>query len=638
MNLAMSELAQLFWVQFWQVTILIGFVALLGNTILRHRPHLMHLLWVVVIVKTLVLPLWGSPTGVFSWIQPRATDVGAVDGYMTPAPSPTVAVPQDSSAIVEASSANQGIFTAGYLASTSLVVWFLAIWVFGVALLLSYTVRRWLAVYRTLKRQSCSGDDALQEEVRRLARQLGLKSSVRLIVSKANYGPMVFSSIRPIVILPEALTQLKSPDELRPIIVHELLHVRRGDTTFGALQFIAQVVWWFHPMVWWACKQANRVSERCCDEESVANLQCQPKEYASCLLDALEMRATLNVAPALPGIRSADITTNRVKNILLGSGGHVFQKTTPRRYWLYAVGLAFLVFPGGKLTAQAEDDKARVADVHFESLRHQAEQAAANGRWEQAADAFRDLTQRDDQDVRAWFMLGYCLHAGGKIDEAIVVHKRAATFRRAKPVALYNLACAYALKGRSDDAIATLKQAIDAGFISVNSISEDDDFESLKEDPRFVELASAAQPNSDREVYRQFDFWIGDWDVFDGKGRKVGSNTITKDQKGFLLTEKWSNTDGGTGTSINYYDPSEQKWKQTWVDAGGNIVHYSGGLRSGKMSFDGRLTRPNGEVFACRVSYTQNKDGSVRQLIEHSNTDGRTWIIYFDGRYVPRSH
>ncbi len=82
-----------------------------------------------------------------------------------------------------------------------------------------------------------------------------------MLVSESNFGPLVFGSRRPVLILPEALVKAKTAIELQPIVAHELIHARRGDTTFGALQFAAQVVWWFHPLVWWASRQANRVCE-----------------------------------------------------------------------------------------------------------------------------------------------------------------------------------------------------------------------------------------------------------------------------------------------------------------------------------------------------------------------------------------
>jgi hypothetical protein len=122
--------------------------------------------------------------------------------------------------------------------------------------------------------------------------------------------------------------------------------------------------------------------------------------------------------------------------------------------------------------------------------------------------------------------------------------------------------------------------------------------------------------------------------VLGRNGQIVGTNVITKDEKGFLLTEKWTNNSGGTGTSINYYDPGDKQWKQTWVDAGGNVVQYCGEFGEGKMSLKGRLTKPNGVVVASRVSYSLNTDGSVHQLIERSSDEGQTWKTYFDGKYV----
>ena len=59
------------------------------------------------------------------------------------------------------------------------------------------------------------------------------------------------------------------------------------DNLFGIMQSLAQMLWWFHPLVWLANRQANRAVERCCDEEVVAGLQCAPADYARCLLDVL---------------------------------------------------------------------------------------------------------------------------------------------------------------------------------------------------------------------------------------------------------------------------------------------------------------------------------------------------------------
>lgn len=635
-----SEIADLFWTQCWQLTALIVLVALLGMTIGRRRPHLLYVLWVIVFVKSLTLPLWSSPTSVFSWLEPRRTPTVIDFGYLAPAPSPFAIEASDQPASASATAVIAAAPTRPW-SLYDLIPVAIGIWSIGVVALLAYAVCRWLEVYRLLKRKSHTADPDLEQYAQQLAHRLGMNRRVRVLVSETNLGPLVFGTYRPVLILPVALTSKESSKQsikrLEPIIVHELLHARRGDTTFGALQFLSQIVWWFHPLVWWASRQANRISERCCDEEVLANLDCRPSEYAGCLLDALELRASLSPTPALPGIRPVDITLDRIENIMKRT--KPFGQGRPRQYWLAAIIFALLVLPGGGMLVQAWDDPpkdlASETATDLQAIAKQAERAVIAKNWQLAAEKFQAIVDQDNSHPRAWFMLGYSLHAAGQLDEAIAAHQRAATFDRVRPVALYNLACAYALRDDRAAALDALAKAINAGFQSAKPISDDPDLQSLKDDPEFIKLAASAQ--LDHDVYRQFDFWIGEWDVFDCDGQRVGRNVITKDEKGFLLTEKWTNSNGGTGTSINYYDPRERQWKQTWVDAGGNVVQYCGGWSKGKMILTGHLTNPNGMVVDSRVSYSVNTDGSVRQLVERSSDEGRSWRVYFDGKYVPHS-
>ena len=62
------------------------------------------------------------------------------------------------------------------------------------------------------------------------------------------------------------------------------------------------------------------------------------------------------------------------------------------------------------------------------------------------------------------------------------------------------------------------------------------------------------------EEYSQFDFWIGEWEVFDPKGKKVGENTIEKILGGCSLQESWRGASGNVGHSYNIYDRSQKQW------------------------------------------------------------------------------
>ncbi len=108
--------------------------------------------------------------------------------------------------------------------------------------------------------------------------------------------------------------------------------------------------------------------------------------------------------------------------------------------------------------------------------------------WSEAAKAFRAMVERDPTDGEAWYQLGYVLHAMNDLDAAIPAHQRAAEFARSRHRPLYNLACAWALRGDNERALDILGQAIDAGFDDREFIKADTDLTSLRGDPRFQTL------------------------------------------------------------------------------------------------------------------------------------------------------
>ena len=152
-------------------------------------------------------------------------------------------------------------------------------------------------------------------------------------------------------------------------------------------------------------------------------------------------------------------------------------------------------------------------------------------------------------------------------------------------------------------------------------------------------LAQSAPPTPcvDASPYADFDFWVGAWDVFGPNGNQAGTNRIDKIEAGCLLLENWTGSQGGTGRSINFYDPGRDAWRQIWVSATGVLIEIEGGLRGGAMVLEGTLTNAAGSSQPFRGTWTPNDDGSVRQHFEISQDEGRTWATWFDGRYVPQS-
>jgi hypothetical protein len=139
----------------------------------------------------------------------------------------------------------------------------------------------------------------------------------------------------------------------------------------------------------------------------------------------------------------------------------------------------------------------------------------------------------------------------------------------------------------------------------------------------------------DAPEYRQFDFWIGDWNVTAAE-QAAGTNSIQPVHGGCALQENWQGAGAGgiSGSSFNIFDKATGKWHQTWVDASGTLLQLDGGLVDGSMVLSGQRPAQDGGTALHRISWTPNADGSVRQLWEASKDDGGSWSVLFDGLYV----
>ena len=136
---------------------------------------------------------------------------------------------------------------------------------------------------------------------------------------------------------------------------------------------------------------------------------------------------------------------------------------------------------------------------------------------------------------------------------------------------------------------------------------------------------------------RQFDFWLGDWDVRDPTGKIVGRNRITRVHGGCALEEQWSGNGGVTGSSLNAWDAERDRWHQTWVDNTGGLLQLDGGWKDDRMVLSGQdAPAPGTPPTLQRISWQPLPDGRVRQLWEVSKDAGRTWTTAFDGTYSRR--
>jgi len=138
-------------------------------------------------------------------------------------------------------------------------------------------------------------------------------------------------------------------------------------------------------------------------------------------------------------------------------------------------------------------------------------------------------------------------------------------------------------------------------------------------------------------AHRQFDFWVGSWDVTGPKGEKVIGRSRVESRLGdCVIHEHWFGGGGTIGESFNLYNAATGHWEQFWVDNGGSRLYLVGGLVDGRMVLEGKHDTPDPDTGLFgreRIAWTPNAGGTVRQLWESSKDDGKTWTVSFDGLY-----
>jgi beta-lactamase regulating signal transducer with metallopeptidase domain len=368
----MSDWFPMLFSQTWQVAILAILVWIAVRVCAQDRPHLAHALWLVVLIKCLTPPVFSSPASPFSWIVDSQR--GDANGWVSNLPNKQhgrslksnestidvrVREPAGGSVMAREPTRRFNGPLQVVRSGTSPIPWWKSIgvgcWLVGAGLGSLILVFRYARFLLMLRNSKSVEDPRLIQLVEELTLQLGIRRPVRVLLLDKPIGPAVLGLWRPTVLLPASLLAGKSYSALTPLIAHELVHIRRGDLGWALIQSLSLSLFWFHPFVWMATRSVTRESERSCDEETIASLQCRPADYARSLLDVLEQKNRLYVAPALPGVRPVDITTARLERIMRqGQGSH---QRTPVWIWSVVLLIAALVLPGAAWVTAQETEK-----------------------------------------------------------------------------------------------------------------------------------------------------------------------------------------------------------------------------------------------------------------------------------------
>ncbi len=260
-------------------------------------------------------------------------------------------------------------------------------------------------------------------------------------------------------------------------------------------------------------------------------------------------------------------------------------------------------------------------------------------KWTEAAAAYEALLKTDPNNARAWYQLGMSRLALRQNQTAIEALQKNVALTN-NPNAMYNVACAHARLGEKEKALAWLIKADANQLPPFVNISTDADLAVLSDDARFKELADAREKKRRPCLYsaaaRQFDFWVGEWDVLNLQNQKAGSSVIQQVAEGCGILENWTDRFGSTGKSLNFYDSVSHKWNQYWIGPMGGATRYAGGYSDGAMRFEAEPANANGANTLRRLTFFNIDANTVRQFSEQSTDGGKTWTVIYDFKYVRR--
>ncbi len=282
-----DQILLLIWTQTWQIALLWLFVAIMLRSFVRNRPHLGHVLCALVLMKCLIPPVWSSPIGPFSWLasatqhlsipifyQSANTSLPSQEERDSPTSNLTPPKPNtdwdikisnvlvtDGTSKARGSTNSDPNFIATRIRSMHLPTMVFWSWIVSVILISLWSWGRYFVFLIWINRAPCCTSERVEGIVCELAQVLNIRRPIRVKLLQEPIGPAVVGLFFPSILLPQFIVDRLNDVQLRALIAHEMIHIRRGDLIWALLQMIANCLWWFHPVVWLVNRRLSHESE-----------------------------------------------------------------------------------------------------------------------------------------------------------------------------------------------------------------------------------------------------------------------------------------------------------------------------------------------------------------------------------------
>ncbi len=267
-----------------RATLLLGLAAAVALLLGTSSAGVRHTIWAIAIGAVLILPLIRPNTPTIKVPVPRLV-YSAVSNLVLPDASTPVA-----------EAAETGSPGAQPL---SVVSWLVLAWAIGAGILLIRIGAATLVLWRTARQSEPLNQGEWLVLVQTTARELGIRRPVTVLMSPGNAAPVTWGAIYPQIMLPDSARGWTA-ERRRSVLLHELAHVARMDTTTQVVAQIACAVGWFHPLLWYAAHRLRIERERACDDV-VLRRGTMASSYAQDLVDLAQSLDPARI-PALAAV------------------------------------------------------------------------------------------------------------------------------------------------------------------------------------------------------------------------------------------------------------------------------------------------------------------------------------------------
>jgi beta-lactamase regulating signal transducer with metallopeptidase domain len=344
------------------------------------RAVFLYCIWMLILVKLVLPTTLSSPTGLGYWLGDKVPDIISQKASI---PEQTVLDLQKTEPVSETIRYGTGIATVPSASVSQKPVadvtsakftnvasptkvsfsWqgfaFLG-WFAVVITMVLLLIKRMLSV-RSLLAKSKKPNDSLLDIFGRCCKHMGVRRSILLKLSPYATSPSACGFFQPTILIPHELKNILKIEDLKPILLHELAHIKRGDLWISLIQTILQIAYFYNPLLWVANVIIRKVREQAVDEMVLVAMGEQAGDYPETLLNI----SRLTLSRPVISLHSVGIVESR--KALYRRIKQMLNRPIPQNAKLGIRGLMMILILGAVLLPMARAQKQSTENTAVDS-------------------------------------------------------------------------------------------------------------------------------------------------------------------------------------------------------------------------------------------------------------------------------